>query len=224
MPGWGYRIIKRQPQRSDQRVAALIGDLQQRTTAIERSRPATSVSDGDPTAPGALGALHLNDAAQRLWVYTSQGWITADAYRRYAVDSGPLATASTTLAAQGPSLAFTVPEGGGFVHVYMEMETWSDSAGGQIEIHLSDGVEFAGRVALSTPPVGDWGQATTQAANPLGGTGGMSSWLVYYANTGGSRTLTILVKSVGGHTIRTRTRELYTLVWGGNEIEDAGSD
>jgi hypothetical protein len=213
MPGWGYRMTRPQVQAPSQRVGTLIGDLQERISRIEQTRPGFSVGDVDPSAPAQLGFMHLNRLERRVWVYTERGWITADSNTKLNYSTSAFNHTSTSYV-NNLTVDFKVPPSGGFVHVYAEVEISRDAAGPLFEAGLADDVEFSlTRVVQATPPTGTYGVATTATGSTVGGAAGMGGWLTYWTATPGWRTMRLAGRSTTGALVRTRNRGLYVVVF-----------
>lgn len=213
MPGYGYRILKPQAGTPLQRVINLIGDLQDRMRGLEATRPGFSVSDTDPTVPGADGMMHLNKAMNRLWVYTAQGWITADSYQRYEVDNPDIAFNNTAYADQVPSVNVLVPAGGAFVNVYAGMNVRAAVGTGAVEVALNDGVDLLDTRVVSGSVGTTASYVDTEPGNSAGGVLGTGGWLTFWAATAGTRTLRLRVRAPGGASMVSSNRVIMAVVF-----------
>lgn len=215
MPGHGYRILKPQPVQPLQRIVNIIGDMQDRMRGIEATRPGFSVTDTDPTTPGLDGQTHLNKAQNRLWAYTDRGWITADSYQRYAVDSPEVIVSSASYTTLAPSVQLVVPSGGAFVNVYLGANVRADAGTPVIELALNDGVDLVDSRVVSGNVTTAYSFVASGPANSAGGVLGTGGWLTYWSGTAGTRTLSFRMRSPGAVNLRAKDRVLAATIFGG---------
>jgi hypothetical protein len=192
-----------------QRLAARIVDVESRLTELERTRPAVSVSDADPTDPAVPGTMHLNKAQGRFWLYTGSAWVTADSQHVYGEALGTVGAG-----ASGPTLTLDVSDYG-VAALFAEAELQAPSGGSaSLVVQASGGASFSTVLATTTSTSferrGSSGGGTISGLGPdRGAIWGGGGWVAFTA-AAGPLTLTLSVGGSAGATAR--NRRLYGMV------------